>query len=275
MDIRVRRTLCVALVVVATAGSLRAAEIVVQVQNLSPTNGFWLSPMWVGFHDDSYALFEMNTRARIGGGLERLAEDGDPRPLQAEFSNDVPTGTSGIIEAPGGIANLKLFGPGEKASIRLNVDPLTQRFMSYAAMVMPSNDAFIGNDDQRPIELFDERGNWLGGLSLEVGGCLIWDAGTESNTEKDAMFFNQAKLDAGIPTGQDIVKHPGLGSWTPYGITALGATNSLGIYFDPDAVDFIRDNRPICLITVIPEPATVLLLAAGSMTLLIGRRRRA
>jgi len=275
MDARIRGILCIGLLAGTALGPAQAMEIVVQVENLSPTNGFWLSPMWVGFHDENYALFEMGTRARIGGGLERLAEDGDPRPLQAEFAHDVPTGTSGIIEAPGGIANLKLFGPGEKARIRITVDPLTQRFMSYAAMVMPSNDAFIGNDDQRPIELFDERGVWLGDKAMEIGGCLVWDAGTESNTETDAMFFNQTKLDNGIPTGQDITKHPGLGAWTPYGITALGATNSLGIYFDPDAVDFIRDNRPICLITVIPEPATVFLLAAGGGALLIGRRRRA
>lgn len=274
MDMRIRRMLCVCLVAIANIGSVQAAEIVVQVQNLSPTNGFWLSPMWVGFHDESYALFEMNTRARIGGGLERLAEDANPWPLQAEFANDVPRGTSAVIEAPGGFGNLVLFGPGEKASVRLTVDPLTQRFMSYAAMVLPSNDAFIGNDDQRPIELFDERGVWLGDKAMEIGGCLIWDAGTELNTEKDAMFFNQAQPGAGIPTGHDIVKHAGLGSWRPYGITALGATNDLGIYFDPDAVDFIRDNRPVCLITVIPEPATVVLLAVGSVTLLIRRRRR-
>ena len=134
---------------IAASGPLGAAEVVVQVQNLSQTDGFWLSPMWVGFHDGNFDLFDEGVYTKPGGALERLAEDGNPQPLQDQFAREAPGGTSGVIEAPGGVGDLVFFGPGETASMRFTVDPLTQRFMSFAAMVMPSNDAFIGNDDQQ------------------------------------------------------------------------------------------------------------------------------
>jgi hypothetical protein len=264
---------CVSLVIVAAAGSLRAAEVVVQVQNLSETNGFWLSTMWVGFHDGSFDLFDAGVHTRPGGGLERLAEDGNPEPLRAEFAQQTPGGISGIIEAPGGIGDLVFFGPGETASMRFTVDPVSQRFMSFAAAVMPANDAFIGNEDQRGIELFSETGWWWGTRLIEIGGCDVWDAGTEWNTMKDAGFLNQSAPNDGIATVADIVPHRELVQYKMYAAAIEGATNSLGIYFDPEAADFVANNRPVCRIIIIPEPATVALLAAGALMLRRTRRR--
>jgi hypothetical protein len=158
------------------------------------------------------------------------------------------------------------------------VDPVSQRFMSFAAMVMPSNDAFIGNDDQRGIELFSETGWWWGTRVIEIGGCDVWDAGTEWNTMKDAAFLNQSSPNEGIATVADIVPHKELARYKLYGAAAEGATNDLGIYFDPQAADFVAGNRPVCRIIIIPEPATLVLLVAGTLMLRHkqrGSRRRA
>jgi hypothetical protein len=228
--------------------------------------------MWIGFHDGSFDLFDEGAYTKIGGGLERLAEDGDPKPLQEQFAEETPEGTSGVVEAPGGTGDLVFFGPGETASMRFTVDPITQRFMSFAAMVMPSNDAFIGNDHQRGVELFSESGWWYGTRRIEIQGQDIWDAGTEANTETDAAFFNQTESNAGISTVQEVVPHEGLLACNPCGPEILGSTNSLGIYFDPQATDFAECNLPICRITIVPEPATAILLAAGVLMLRARRR---
>lgn len=266
--------LCVGLMILAGAGSLGAAEVVIQVQNLSETDGFWLSPMWVGFHDGSFDLFDEGVHTRLGGGLERLAEDGNPQPLQAQFAQQVPGGTSGLVEAPGGIGDLVYFGPGETASMRFTVDPVSQRFMSFAAAVMPSNDAFIGNDNQRGIELFSETGWWWGTRLIEIGGCEVWDAGTEWNTMKDAAFLDQSAPNQGIATVADVVPHRELVQYMVLdGAEPQGATNSLGIYFDPQAADFVAGNRPVCRIIITPEPGTLVLLTAGALMLRSKRRR--
>lgn len=262
------------LLTLAAAGPVRAAEVIVQVQNLSQADGFWLSPMWVGFHDGTFDLFDEGVHTKPGGALERLAEDGDSQPLQDQFAAQAPGGTSGVIEAPGGTGDLVYFGPGELAAMRFTVDPVTQRFMSFAAMVMPSNDAFIANDNERGIELFSEWGGWYGTRVINIGGCDVWDAGTEWNTMKDAAFLDQVDPDAGVATVAAIVHHKELTRYVLYGSPSEGAVNGLGIYFDPEAADFVEGNRPVCRIIIVPEPATVILLMAGGLLLLVGFRRR-
>lgn len=260
-------------ILLMVARPVGAAEVVVKVENLSEADGFWLSPMWVGFHDGTFDLFDEGVYTKPGGALERLAEDGNPQPLQDQFAREAPGGTSGVIEAPGGVGDLLFFGPGETASMRFTVDPVTQRFMSFAAMVMPSNDAFIGNDDQQGIELFSEWGGWYGARVMNIGGCDVWDAGTEWNTMKDAAFLNQFDLGAGVATAADIVHHKELTQYILHGPPRPGAINSLGIYIDPFAADFVEGNRPVCRIIIIPEPATVISLLAGSLMLLKTHRR--
>lgn len=257
--------------VLMTTGPGQAVQVTIQVENLSQTDGFWLSPMWIGFHDGTFDLFDEGVHTKPGGGLERLAEDGNPQPLATEFTAQMPGGVTGVVEAPGGVADLVAFGPGETARMQFEVDPLSNRFLSFAAMVMPSNDAFIGNDDPRAFPIFSESGDFLQPFVIHINGCDVWDAGTEANTQRDAGFFDQTVPNTGITTVAPIEHHEGF--ITPYPATPiiLGGTNYLGIYFDPQATDFVAGNRPVCRITVIPEPATVLLLAAGSLIL----RRRA
>jgi hypothetical protein len=269
------RILCASLAIAGWAGAVRGAEVVVQVQNLSPTDGFWLSTVWVGFHDGSFDLFDAGVHTMPGGGLERLAEDGNPQPLQAEFAQQTPGGTSGVIAASEGVGDLGFIGPGQTVSLRFTVDPVTQRFMSFAAAVLPSNDAFIGNDDQDGIELFSETGWWWGTRVMEIGGCDVWDAGTEWNTMKDAAFLNQSTPNTGIATVADVVPHSELARYNLFGAPTEGATNSLGVAFDPQAADFVTGNCPVCRIVVIPEPATAILLVVGGLMLRgLPRRRR-
>lgn len=94
--------------------------------------------------------------------------------------------------------------PGTTASRLIEVDdPQKNRFFSYATMLFPSNDAFIGNDDPQAIQVFDEQGNFLGADFLVLGN-QAWDAGTEVNDEK--IFSMPANIDE----NGTIQPHPGL-----------------------------------------------------------------
>lgn len=250
-------------------GPLGAAEVVVELQNLSQPDGFWLSAMWVGFHDGSFDLFDKDVALPPGSPLKALVEDGDPKPLMTQFARDVPGGVDGVIGTSGTVGQ-PAIGPGGFARMEFTVDPEQNQYMSYASMIMPSNDAFIGNDNPEQILVFDSLGKFAGVQVISIYGCGIWDAGTELNQERDAAFFGQTAPGIGLDTSDRVEPHRGLDTQRPI---ILGGVNSLGIYFDPVAANFgeYGNYRLIARITVIPEPATVLLLLGG---LLLVKRRR-
>ncbi len=77
-------------------------------------------------------------------------------------------------------------------------------------MVIPSNDAFIANDDPLAHEVFDAAGNFTGPITLTVLCSCVLDAGTEDNTEMQAAFINQTGNNMGTTTiGGVISLHPG------------------------------------------------------------------
>lgn len=61
-----------------------AVQVRVTVENLSPTGGTLLTPVWVGFHDGTFDLYDRGGVA--SPALERLAEDGNTAPLSAAFA---------------------------------------------------------------------------------------------------------------------------------------------------------------------------------------------
>ena len=67
------------------------------------------------------------------------------------FAASDPGATIGTIGAP--------LMPGMSRSMTFTVDTATNRFFSFASMVVPSNDFFIGNDGAQRYQLFDDQGN--------------------------------------------------------------------------------------------------------------------
>lgn len=272
----VRACAAVTGMVLVTAAS--AEQITVKVDSLAPSGGIYIAPMWVGFHDGSFDAFDVGVAATPGGRIERLAEDGTSAPLSADFQAS-PAGVAGGIDAtitsPGGFPGLPVFDPGESASMNFNLTPSLHRYFSYAAMVVPSNDAFIGNDNPTGIELFDAGGNFVGPVSFVVMGSMIWDAGTEANTEMEAAFINQTGPNMGTTTADPIAQHPGyIGSLNgPAGTPIiLGGTTVAGTVVDPVLGDFTRPGFQLARITITPEPGALILMAIGGAACL--RRRR-
>ena len=233
-------------------------KVMVKVESLVPENGVYFSPVWVGFHDGSFDLFDPGSLA--SEAVERIAEDGNNVLLTEDLeAATAGTGVTGVITSPGGFAPLPLFDPGETRWAEFTLNPQVNRYFTYAAMVVPSNDAFIGNHNPWAVELFDVAGNFTGKKIITVLGSQVWDAGTELNTEMDAAFINQTAPNTGVTTTMTpVLPHPGyLGSYgNPGGDSIiLGHLNAAGKISDPAGADFTLPNAVVARITIDLAPA--------------------
>ena len=108
------------------------------------------------------------------------------------------------------------IAPGESRTITLLADSLNEltQYLSYTSMVIPSNDAFIANDDATEIAIFDEFGNVIqrtGANAHFVLGEEVWDSGTEVNDEIPAntAALAQAAPNTGVTENGVVHRHPG------------------------------------------------------------------
>ncbi|MHC5004102.1 MAG: spondin domain-containing protein, partial [Planctomycetota bacterium] len=186
--------------------------VVITVENLAPQAGTFQTPLWFGLHDGSFDLYDEGVPASAlpvagSSALERIAEDGSPGPLSDDFAMLAPDGAQGVILSNGPIPP---FAPGQVASRLVDVDPAVHRYLSYASMVIPSNDAFVANGDPTAHEIFAEDGSFVG-MSFVVPGADVNDAGTEVNDElpENTAFFGQMMPDTGVPEDAPVMPHPG------------------------------------------------------------------
>jgi hypothetical protein len=240
-----------------TTTASAAVEITVTIENLAPADGNWLTPVWGGFHDGGYDLFDPGSAA--SPGLERIAEDGNAMVLREEFGAGAPSGVDGMI---GGAP----IAPGDVVTQTFTVDA-ANRFFSYASMVLPSNDAFVGNADAMGVAVFGEDGTFTG-ADFFLTGDMVWDAGTEVNDElpENTAFFGQAAPDTGVPEGGVVALHPGF-------LGSLGNPGTPSILGDPQfaGADFTIPGYPIARVTIVPAPGALALLGLAGLA---GPRRR-
>ncbi|MEO0686665.1 MAG: spondin domain-containing protein, partial [Cyanobacteria bacterium J06649_11] len=184
-------------------------EVTVTVENLAPENGTLLTPLWVGFHDGSFDTYDRGRPA--SAGLESLAEDGSTNLISREFISSGAGLVDGTITAPGG-ATPGPIDTGETTSLTFTLDRslASSRFFNYAAMVLPSNDAFIANGNPEAFEIFDENGNFLG-ADFVVRGNQVLDAGTEvhDDAEDSTAFLGQSSPNTGTDENGVVELHQG------------------------------------------------------------------
>jgi hypothetical protein len=209
----------------------------ITIINLGPKFGSAITPLWFAFHDGSFKTFTSGCPASTG--IEHIAEDGftgvdllngevfnnqvtQGLPIQslppysetmggifASSSAGVKGGIQGVLFpdpiSPKGIA----FFPGDSnTTVRnLNGNFLFHRYFSFAAMVFPSNDAFMSTEE--PINLYDDNGNFIGADFIYYGN-QVWDAGTEINDEDSNNVFGASTFDKGTPEHGFVQLHPGL-----------------------------------------------------------------
>ncbi|MEA5510865.1 spondin domain-containing protein [Crocosphaera sp. UHCC 0190] len=266
------------LITMLTAGSLftmasaaSAVTLKVSIENLAPANGTLLTPLWFGFHNGSFDIYDRDVSLNLFPGTESLVEDGNTGPISAQF-DVVGAGTvQGTILGTGG-PNVGPIDMGEIASSQLlEVDPTlaSSRYFSYASMVIPSNDAFIANGNPLAHRIFDDLGNFIGADFILLGSNIL-DGGTEVNDEIPAntAFFGQATPNTGVDENGVVTLH---GGFNPVG--------SGGILDDARFVnaDFTAPGYQVARIRVelvqVPEPSTIVgLLAIGGAFCLKGRK---
>jgi hypothetical protein len=235
--------LIIVLAMAFLASPAAADSITVTIENLAASDGLFFTPVWVGFHNGSFDTFDVGSPA--SSQVETVAEEGDTGPLSALFSG---SGTDTTINDPGG-PGPGLYGPGGSGNAVLNVDP-SERYFSFASMILPSNDAFMGNDSPTAYEIFDAGGNFTNPGPIMIMGSGVWDAGSELNDTMGAPFSQIGGTSTN--TNDNISAHPGLNDFVG---TLLGNGNTLGQAFD--------SATPIAKITITPEPTSALLLLAA------------
>lgn len=240
-------------------------EVTVTIENLAPAQGTYQTPFWVGFHNGQFDLFDMGAAA--SPGLERLAEDGTTATLSGEFLASGFGAQDGVIGG-GPIA------PGQIVSIKLTLDGLSSlsHYFSFASMVIPSNDAFVGNGNPLEHRIFASDGTFLG-ADFFITGAQVYDAGTEVNDElpDSTAFFGQTVPNMGTIEGGLVSLHQGyLGSSAnPFTTPLILAAPMFA------GADFTLAGYPIARITITGEvipahgAAALLLVAAAA-----GRRKR-
>ena len=155
------RTVCLpGLLVFALAAPAFGGGIHVSVTNL--TSGIYFTPLLVAAHDGHNSLFTVGEPA--SSSLEIMAECGDISGLVADLN---AAGADTLVNPAGG-----LLAPGETATGKL-MPSGHNRYLSLAAMLLPTNDGFVGLDS---LPIPRASGTYV----YDLYG---FDAGTEVNDE--------------------------------------------------------------------------------------------
>lgn len=274
-------TLVVGLLSQSTA---QAQQVQVTVTNNAPANGIALTPFWFGFHGGSFDTF--NGGSAVTAGLESLAEDGAVATLSSEFNTAVAGGIDSTVT---GAPNIPFPGPagprpilgGESTSAVFNIGG--NNFLSYASMVLISNDFFVANDNALDISSVLAG---AGPITINVG--TVYDAGTEFNdfatsAANGAPFFGfgggQTGPNQSGPVDENgvVTVVPGTGNpFAGFANSALLGPNGVPTTFDFN--DTSQYTNGIATITIsavaVPEPGSLTLLAAFAGCGVLRRRRK-
>lgn len=239
-----------------------AATLQISVTNNQPAGGFAFAPVWFGLHDGTFPLFTNGGTA--SSTVQTTAELGTPSALLSAFAGHGDQTVAG--SAP--------IGPGSGASSFLSVaDPTTNRFLSLASMVVPSNDFFFANENPQAFQIFDASGAFLGPRTIQIFGSNVWDAGTEVNDVAfGAAFIVGDDIHDRVSQGGVVALVFGGPDQTAYLNSILGKATPYGY----DISHLISANDLIATIQIeaVPEPSGVVLLGVGAAALLIGAARR-
>ena len=241
--------LCAAALSLSAAAASAATMIRVDFRATGPVA---FAPVAGVFHNGSFNHFDAGSTA--SAGLEILAEVGNPGPLLATVPGTANGGTNGAPIPVGGTASFVVTAADGNG------------MFSYASMLLPTNDWFIGNDMARDVSSLLGAGI---GTSLTFNVTSVWDAGTEL----EDFFTSAGNPLLGIPDGNaaaGAMQGGVIGLVTSSNPFASFANQPAG--FNPMALNFSGNPVGSFTLTVVPEPGTTALGALALLPLL--RRRR-
>ncbi|MDU0354048.1 spondin domain-containing protein [Paraglaciecola aquimarina] len=166
------------LMALSTGTQAALMDVTVTIENLAPTNSVSFAPLRLGFHNGTFDAFDAGSAA--SDAIISIAEGGSGTKWFADFEAAEPNAVLGSVvnggpsipSANAGVGN----GFSATASNTFRVDTSDNAFFSFANMVVPSNDLFLGNDN--PLRLFDNLGSLLFS-EIRLTASDIWDANSE------------------------------------------------------------------------------------------------
>lgn len=242
----------------ATPALGQPVEVRVTVENLAPTNSVAFAPLRIGFNNGTYDSFDNGAAA--SQAIISIAEGGSGNDWFPAFGAADPTATLGtVVPDPAGP-----LLPGGTGSGIFTVDPSVNQFFTFGAMVVPSNDYFIGNDSPTAYQLFDGSGN-LQISSISQFGSDVWDAGSEVDGPFGAAFLQGSSND-------DHIDENGVVGFDFADLDVFnGLTTAAGYTFDRQFG--ASDEIYRISFEIVPAPASAALLGLGGLAW--ARRRRA
>lgn len=240
----------------ATAAAHAAPVTVkVTVENLAPADSVRVAPLRVGFHSGVFDTFDLGHAATAP--IVSIAEGGSGSAWFPAFAAADPGALLGT--AAGALL------PGQSDTSTFVVDPSVNPYFTFAAMVVPSNDFFIGNDSPTAYRLFDANGQ-LAIHQITQRARDLWDAGSEVFDPAAAAFVGNNNLRA----DQNSVVAFNFAEFAAYN----GLTTAAGYVFQSQLAADTEFYRITFDVAAVPEPGTWATLAAGLGLLgLAGRRR--
>lgn len=226
-------------------GMANATTVKVEVTNLFANDGLAITPVWAGFHDGTFDSFNVGETA--SANVQALAEGGMLDGIRNDFSAQ-SSGVDGVIFGPEGFPGAPVIEPGEVASAEFEINSLTSGYFSFLSMLIPTNDAFIGNDEPDRYSLFDLMGAFVG-LDILVLGSQVWDSGTELNTGFGSPFLLGADAQDRQDENGVISQHQGL-QVLAGGLPIIGGQTPAGYTIDELAADFTAQGFEVARITI-------------------------
>ncbi len=197
----------------------QAASYRVRITNL--THGQSFTPILAATHAPHVSMFLEGTTA--SAELQAIAEFGDIAPMMALLSGISGVGdmqsTAGLLTR--GVTSEIVIGDGSSSA---------NRNLSLAAMLIPTNDAFVGIETALPMVVGD----------VKVVYAYAYDAGTETNDELCSSIPGPPYAECGGPGGGGTV---GGGE----GVVFIHRGMRGGGDFNADTRDW---NNPVARVTI-------------------------
>lgn len=254
---KLQSKLLVASVSLLAAMSVQAAnvQVTVTIENLANENSVSFAPFHFGIGNGSFDGFDIGSTAN--DSLALLAETGNGTDWLADFAAADAAATLGSV---GGVLT-----PGSTASDTFVVDSSGNQYFTFASMVLPSNDFFIGNDSPNAYRIFDEMGNLLLN-EITISANQVWDAGSEVFDPDNAAFVG-AGLQRDDQNSVVALNFAELAAFN-------GLTTGAGYEFDSQLLADSEIYRISFEASPVPVPAALPLLGSAIMGLVaVGRRR--